>query len=727
MHQPLYKDHLTGKYFMPWVRLHAIKDYLDMVLILEDYPEIRQTFNIVPSLVDQLNDYAYNEAHDQHSILMIKPEEEFTNDDKIFILERFFDANYQNMIAKNAYYHSLYQRNKTLSAGSNIDNFSSQEYADIIMWFNLVWFDPRWISEIPELKSFVKQEKNFSLEQRKQLLQIQRKIISEIIPAYKAYQEKGQIEVTISPYYHPILPLLIDTNAAQIARPEMQLPEKPFQHPEDAKIHVKRAVKKYKELFGRHPKGMWPSEQSVSPETIKLMADEGIQWAISDEGVLSASLGKDFHRNFYGNLEKPKELCQPYKINIDGKTVDMIFRNVVYSDLIGFQLGKMDPKQAAWELYDRIKDVQDKLSHSTDNHLVTIALDGENCWEYYDLDGIPFLKNLYTRLSEDTSIDVCTVSEYLEKNPPARTLQNIHSGSWINRDFHIWIGDPAKNTGWQYLKNTRDDLIRLIEENDYDTETIEKAWEELYIAEGSDWFWWYGDPNFSAQDDLFDEQFRLHLQNVYRVLNEPIPTKLFVPVEVYLGRSLKYPSAWFTPSINGEADTQDEWREAGVIEFKSGAMYQSDRLLRRIWFGFDRDHLNIRIDTTHSISNKEYDTYIYAYNPGKARDNSPVRIRTLSENFVETLKYKYAYEIYISPKDNHIETTLSEATENNLWKIHPQTNTKVAASSVIELAIPFKELNVNKNEEIHFVVAIAKAQVLQEIEPTEKAISVKRV
>lgn len=726
MHQPLYKDHLTGKYFMPWVRLHAIKDYLDMVLILKEFPRIKQTFNLVPSLIDQLNDYAYNEAHDIHSALMIKHESEFSDKDKIFILERCFDASYNNLIAPNEYYHQLYQRSKQKSASANLNNFSNQEYADIIMWFNLVWFDPMWYEEIPELNKFYNQNKNFSLEQRIRLLEIQRDLIKRVIPTYKEFQDRGQIEVTTTPYYHPIMPLLIDTDSAKISNPNIKLPKERFSHPEDAKEHLLRAISKYEEIFGRPLRGLWPSEQSVSPETIKLIADTGIKWVISDEGVLAASLCKEFHRNFYGNLEDPRDLCQPYKLDMGIKPVNIIFRNVVYSDLIGFHFGKIDPSQAAWELYDRIKDIQQKLVNSTDNYLLTIALDGENCWEYYTRDGIPFLKQLYQRLSEDLTLNITTVSDYLDQSPPTKTLNSLHSGSWINRDFHIWIGDPAKNTGWNYLKNARDDLVRLTNTNTYDNETIKKAWEELYIAEGSDWFWWYGDPNISSQDDLFDEQFRLHLQNIYRVLKEPIPEYLFVPVEVYLGRSTRYPTSMVSPTIDGEVEEGEGWLLAGYMDMYAGAMYQSERILRRIWFGLDKNNLKIRLDTTQNIYKKEYEIYIYYYNPWKPRSNSHVRLRSRAGFTPETFKYKYAYETYLCPGDNHMVTTFSEAVAPDLWEVKENTKTKVAIGSVIELSIPFDELQVSEGNEIHFVVLLAKSQILLELTPENKAISVRR-
>lgn len=724
MHQPLYKDHLTGKYLMPWVRLHGIKDYLDMLLILKKFPKIKQTFNLVPSLIDQLNDYGYNNAHDLHSYLMIKAASEFSNEDKIFILERFFDANYSNMISKNDYYHYLYQKARQQPPSNNINHFSEQEFEDIIMWFNLMWFDPMWYEEIPELLDFYNQGKNFSLFQKTRLLEIQREIIRKIIPTYKEFQDNGQIEITTTPYYHPIMPLLIDTDSTIVARADLKLPEQRFCHYEDAKEQLSKAIIQYEKLFGRLPRGLWPSEQSVSPETIKLIAESGFKWAISDEGILAASLGKEFHRNFYGNLEDPRDLCQPYRISLADKSINMVFRNVVYSDLIGFHFGRMDSSQAAWELYDRIRDIQQKLANSTNNYLLTIALDGENCWESYPNDGIPFLTKLYKQLSEDETIDVTTVSDYLDKNPPSKTLNYIHSGSWINRDFHIWIGDPAKNVGWIYLKKTRDDLVRLISAKKYDNETIKRAWEELYIAEGSDWFWWYGDPNVSSQDDLFDEQFRLHLQNVYRVLNEPIPATLFVPVEVFLGRSLKYPSSAFIPNINN--DSPEEWRQSGCIEMSPGAMYQSDKFLRRIWFGYDKNNLNISLDTIYPLREKQYEVFIYAFNPWRPRPTSNVRTKTRSTFNFETFKYKYAYEINLSLTDNHTLTTFSEAIDEGLWIQKEKTDTKASIGSVIEFAIPFEELNVAKGEEISFVILIAKSQNLLEIAPQDHAITLKR-
>ncbi|MGD9580093.1 MAG: glycoside hydrolase [Vampirovibrionia bacterium] len=725
MHQPLYKDHLTGKYLMPWVRLHAIKDYLDMLLILKNFPEIKQTFNLVPSLIDQIIDYADNNAHDKHSELMIKDSSEFTEEEKVFILERFFDANYDNKIAPNKYYKSLFERSRSLNASANIHNFTNQEYDDIIVWFNLVWFDPMWYEELPELRALYIQNSNYTLQQKVQLLEIQRNIIRKIIPTYKEYQDNGQIEITTTPYYHPIMPLLIDTESAKRARPDMKLPER-FQYQEDAKEQLIKAIKQYKQIFGRPLRGLWPSEQSVSPETMNLIAEEGIKWVVSDEGILAGSLQKEFHRNFYGNLENPKDLCQAYNYTNESKNVSMIFRNIVYSDLIGFHLGKIDPDRGAWELYDRILDIQQKLVNSTDNHLITIALDGENCWEYYFKDGIPFLEKLYKLLSENDRINVTTVSDYLEENPPSKSIENLHSGSWINRDFHIWIGDPAKNTGWSYLKKAREDLTNFIESEEYSEDEIEKAKEELYIAEGSDWFWWYGDPNVSSQDDLFDEQFRLHLQNIYRILDQPIPAHLFVPVEVFLGRSLKYPSSEFTPEIDGSSDKQDEWRQAGCIEMSPGAMYQSDKIIRRIWFGYDKENIYIRLDTTRPINKSNYEVYIYAYNPGIPRSTNNIRLRVTTRNLPITFRYKYAYEICLTTKDSHLVTSISEAVEEGLWEIRPENNIKAAIGSVTELAIPFKELHVEQGKEIHFTVAIGKSGVLQEIAPENNVVSIKR-
>lgn len=534
MHQPLYKDRLSGMYLMPWVRLHGIKDYIDMPLILEDFPAIKQTFNLVPSLLEQLDDYAKG-AVDEQLLLTIKDEKEYTTADKIAILRESFHCNLERQVKKFPPYYELYLRRERLvkkghSFASMVQEFSPQEYADLATWFNLAWFDPYWVKKIDELSNYIRQGGHFTRQQRERLIEIERELIRQTIPVYKRLQDSGQIEVTTTPYYHPILPLLIDTNAARWCSPQTPLPEKLYFHREDAKAQLDKGLQLYKEMLGRKARGMWPSEMSVSPAALELIAQCGINWVVLDEALLCKSAGVGIYRDHHGNLNNAEVLCQPYKLNVGDEEISILFREVVSSNEIGFSYGHRHPEEAATALYMRLKHIQQKLFHWEREGVVAIALDGENCWETYEEDGNIFLREAYERISKDSTLNVCTVSDYLERNPPTAVLNNIHSGSWINADYHIWIGDPHKNRAWDLLGDTRNFLVEQLKKKKYPPDVQKLAWEEIYTAEGSDWFWWFGEPNNSAHDDIFDEQFRLRLQNVYKLLGESYPEILDVSV-----------------------------------------------------------------------------------------------------------------------------------------------------------------------------------------------------
>jgi alpha-amylase/alpha-mannosidase (GH57 family) len=537
MHQPLYKDRLTGKYLLPWVRLHAIKDYFDMVKVLEEFPKIRQTFNLVPSLIEQIEDYAHNEAVDEQLLLTIKAETEYTQEDKLYILAESFHANLERQIKAHAPYLQLYLKrqkflDKRLTYEEMLDQFCDQEYADMATWMNLAWFDPMWQKSIDEVKQLIQQGKNFVLNQRKQLIQVQRDLIKQIIPYYRKKQEEGQIEVTTTPYYHPILPLLIDTNSARLADANVNLPQKLFFHRDDAIHQVKAGLDLYDRTMGQKARGMWPSEMSISPGALEIIADQGINWVIADEALLCKSTGLSIYRDQYGNLNSADTLCQPYELAVGDEKITMLFRELVLSNELSFSYGSRTAEEAASAMYMRLKHIQQRLFDSSREGVVAIALDGENCWETYEEDGAPFLHELYKRLSKDSTLNICTVSDYLARQPATAKLERIATGSWISADFHIWIGDPEKNRAWDLLSNTRNFLVEQIKQNSY-SETIKvAAWEEIYAAEGSDWFWWFGEPNNSAHDAIFDQQFRLRLQNVYKILGQTYPTELDQAINV---------------------------------------------------------------------------------------------------------------------------------------------------------------------------------------------------
>lgn len=530
MHQPLYKDRLSGLYLMPWVRLHAIKDYIDMPSLLEEFPKIRQTFNLVPSLLEQLHDYGEG-AVDEQLLLMARDAESYTWDEKVLILQESFHCSLERQIKPLRPYFDLFlKRERLLKKHLRIPEiateFTPQEYADMMTWMNLAWFDPYWRQRDPEIQQLIEQGGNFTLQQRLRLIEIERELIRKTIPVYKRLQDQGQIEVTTTPYYHPILPLLIDTNTGRWSAPYSALPSRLFFHRDDAMAQLDKGIALYEKQFGRSPRGMWPSEMSVSPAAMELIAQNGIKWIVADEAILARTMDRQVVRDHHGNLMDAELLCQPYKVHIGDEELTVLFREVVTSNEIGFSYGSREANEAVDAFHSRLQHIRERLLHWEREGVVAIALDGENCWETYEEDGNPFLRMLYKRLSGDESLNVCTVDEYLQLNPPTAELHNIHSGSWINSDFHIWIGDPYKNRAWDLLGQTRDFLVEALEIEEFPLDVVESAWEEIYTAEGSDWFWWFGEPNNSAHDAMFDEQFRLRLQNVYKSLDKPYPAVL---------------------------------------------------------------------------------------------------------------------------------------------------------------------------------------------------------
>ena len=508
MHQPVYQLTPTGDYLMPWTRLHAIKDYLDMLLITDKFKNIKLNFNLVPVLLDELIDYGENEMHDIHSRLTITDVKDLSNDDKEFIINNFFDANYHSMILPHSEYNRLYQKAQQ-NAYDDIGIFTEQEYSDLMALFNLVWFDPIYLNKYPELKKLIKKGKNYSLEDRIKIIELQREIIRQIIPTYKKYIKKGKIEVTTSPYYHPILPILLDET--EIKKAQYKDFPTNLNMKEDAKIQTKYALDRIEELLGVRPKGVWPSEQCISPRVAEMLKDLGVKWTISDEGVLSNSINFEFVRDFRGYLEDPYHLMKSY--NYEG--VDIIFRDAMLPNLIGFEYQNHSAEGSANDLYDRIKVAQDKLLSSPDDcHLLTIAMDGENCWENYAQDGDEFLSKIYSLIENDPTLETVLISDYLEKDT-SKPLPKLSSGSWVNRNFKLWIDEPLKNLAWTYLKQVHEDFQNFVKENP-ENPNLDAARRELYICEGSDWFWWYGEPNDSGRDNIFDFIYRRFSNVLYK-------------------------------------------------------------------------------------------------------------------------------------------------------------------------------------------------------------------
>ena len=577
-----------------------------------------------------------------------------------------------------------------------------------------------------------KKNEEFTLEDREKIIELQRKICREIIPQYKKYQLAGRIEISTSPYYHPILPLLLDMNDAEKSNPSLPAPKLHSNMKDDAIWQVKSALDKFEDLFDVRPRGIWPSEQCISKKTLELFQDLGVKWTISDEGVLEQSLKTEFVRDFRGYLEDPYGLCHPYSYQTIGKKINILFRDSVLPNLIGFEYPNHDPQKAAYDLYDRIKTIQSKLQNSPDNsHILTIAMDGENCWENYSEDGHIFLSELYRLLTTDEGLETVRVSDYLEKAERSVRLSKIHPGSWINRDFSLWVGEPTKNLAWEYLDKTRTDLISFEKEKP-DKELLKQAWNEIYICEGSDWYWWYGEPNDSGQDEIFDFIFRERLQNVYKILSKPVPDYLTLPLSAYFERGSRYPKG----DVGGfELDgcTSENWGNAGCIDIPSTPTMQENRLFNKIYFGSNSNNLYLRFDINKFNFDKDtgfkelYNVYIYFRNKPAGEAVAHIRAINRTDAVLPLLKEMYSTEIRLTFfKNFYFNTILSHANQDNLWIYQLQNNIKFVFKDFVEVQIPFDDLGVPQDSSVEFFVIQSQSGLVDAFYPQNSLLSVVR-
>lgn len=576
MHQPRYFDPAVGTLTLPWVRLHAVKDYLDMLALVAEFPAVRLTFNLSPCLWEQLA--WYGQGHqDAWEALASRPAESLNEAEASALARQCTFAHPRWMVAPWPRYAALVAavgRGRRLTAG---------ELRDLTVWFHLAWTDPRWRRGDPWYQALLDKGREFSEAEKTELLTRHRAIMARVLPAYAAAQARGQIEVATSPYYHPILPLLVDSESAREATPGLPGPSEPFARPGDAEEQVRRAAASYAQVFGRPPRGLWPSEGSVSEAIVPMVACAGFQWMATDEAILWKSLG---------GAPPRAALYQPYRATKDETSVAVVFRDRTLSDLVGFTYAASAPKDAADDLMRRLRAIRDEAE--TPAPLVAIILDGENAWEHYPDDGEPFLRRLYEALSRDPSLRCVTISDYLAEHPPQAAVPRLATGSWIRGDFTTWIGDPVKNRAWEWLAQARAMYDRVSPGHPRAGE----AFQALLVAEGSDWFWWYGPEHSSALDEEFDRLFRGWLSQVYTTLGVAAPPALASPaVMAPAGRPIA-PSRWITPTIDGIVTDYFEWLSAGRWDcaWGRGAMAPGQDRLQRIWWGCDAAAWYLRWD-----------------------------------------------------------------------------------------------------------------------------------
>jgi len=604
-HQPFYKDLVTGEYRLPWVRLHALKDYYGMVKVLEEFPEVHQTFNLVPSLITQIQDYAQDSARDPFLAVAARPASDLTPEERRFALQYLFQANPEHLIGRYPRYAELFARFQ--GSGSSPERserfFSTQDYADLQVLSQIAWFDEFFLQE-PEVAELIKKGRGFSSEDQKFVISRQRELISKVVPAHAEAAKQARIEVSTSPFYHPILPLVCDTNMGAVSTPGLPLPQNRFRHPEDAREQLQRGLDLHEKVLGMRPKGVWPSEGSVSEEVFAIASSLGVQWMATDEGVLSRTLGMSFMRDGNGRLPDAAA-AKLYTIHRyeNGQTrMHLVFRDHALSDLIGFVYSGMPAAEAAAHLIRNIKESAQPILKAGSDAVVSIILDGENAWEYYPESGREFLRRLYDALQKDPGIEAVTVSEAIERHRNSNHLGSIAPGSWIHANFNVWIGAPEDNRSWDYLSYARKFYAQAAPNASEEHRTL--ALEELFIAEGSDWNWWYGPEHHSANDREFDELYRKHLSNVYQALGATPPDYLAQPIMGGVARpSVIAQSSYIHPRITGDMIRYFEWLGAAQYraDRRSGAMHGKVFLLDSIYAGIDEKNVYGRMDFANEI------------------------------------------------------------------------------------------------------------------------------
>ncbi|OPY65152.1 MAG: Glycosyl hydrolase family 57 [Syntrophorhabdus sp. PtaU1.Bin050] len=630
MHQPYYKNLFTGEYLLPWVLLHGTKDYLDMACLLKEFPGLKQNFNVVPSLLKQLVDYEDPHVKDTYLEIMRKRPQDLSEQEKIFLLMNFFNANWENMIRPFPRFYELLKKRGFYypkeAVKEIVGYFTNEELRDIQVLFFLAWIDPMFFDQYEELQRLKSKGRGFTEEDKQVMEGIQRSILKGIIPLYKELVEAGTIELSTSPFYHPIIPLLIDGAVAREAMPGVPLPEKPFSRPEDASWQIKNADRLFTDVFGFAVKGMWPPEGSVSDEALRLYMEEGVEWLATDEDILYESLRISHSRDGNNFVRTPEILYKPYRYEQGGRAMHVVYRDQRLSDLISFHYSKSEPKEAATDFIRRVKGIGESVRGKVRMPLVTMAMDGENAWENYTHDGQDFLRFLYEGILADEEIMPVTISEYLKVAEDFGTISRTHAGSWIGHNFSIWIGQMEDNMGWSLLAETRE----FLEKEDPGRQNKD-AWESIFIAEGSDWFWWYGDDHSSENDEVFDFLFRENLANVYRFLGKEPAETLAIPIllEDREIRPTREPVNFIYPRIDGRVTNYFDWIGSGFVEGKGHgvAMHDAVALIKGCYYGFNEHSLYIRMDIDRTFMQDLMDVSFEINLAGKTTSKIVYRVK----------------------------------------------------------------------------------------------------
>ncbi len=532
MHQPEYRDLTSGEYQLPWTYLHAIKDYSDMAAHLEKQAGARAVVNFAPVLLEQIDDYARaTRAWLEHGTpipdpllnCVVSDERFFTdNAERLKVIQACLRVNEDRLVKRYPPFENLTRIARQLSDPDSVRYLYREFFVDLVVWYHLAWLGETIKRENPVVCRLIDKARGFDMADRRALMEVIADVIAGIIPRYRALLEEGKVELSMSPYAHPMLPLLIDFATLHEAMPDAALPACP-RYPEGeqrAQWHVERGLQVFEHYFGQRPVGCWPSEGGVSDAVVEMLDGYGFRWLASGDTVLKNSI----HR--YGEqAEGVEPECRHHAWTLGGNAIRLFFRDDGLSDLIGFNYSSWHAEDAVGDLLQHLHNIRNHCSDPADS-VVSIILDGENAWEYYPENGYYFLETLYQRLAEAPEFQLTTYSEFLAR-PHLKThrLPRLVAGSWVYGTFSTWMGDPDKNRAWDLLCDAKQAFDRHLAEHPAAADDDELL-RQLAVCEGSDWFWWFGDYNPAGSVQEFDRLYRLNLANLYRRLGHEPPAEL---------------------------------------------------------------------------------------------------------------------------------------------------------------------------------------------------------
>ena len=604
MHQPQYRDPETGRYVLAWTRLHALKDYWGMVAMLKDFPRFHATFNVVPSLGMQLEEYASGEFNEPWFSLAFKPADDLTREDKAEILARAFQVNHERLMSRWPRFVELHEWAQPAGGAQAQVSFTQRDWRDLQLLSQLVWMEETWFEKDSVVSRLANKGKEFTENDKAALKAKQLELLGLVLPEYRAVAQTGQIELSTTPFYHPILPLVCDSDIARVANPSTPLPRRAYRHPEDAREQLQRAREYHERVFGAKPAGLWPSEGSVSDQALTIAAEEGFQWFGTDEGVLGRTLNAGFFRDAKGVPANAERLYKPLRVQLGGKTITGLFRDHHLSDLIGFVYSRMNGKDAAADLHGRLRELGERVQTSQPL-TICLFLDGENAWEYYPGNGREFLREFYGRIQGDQDFRALTASEAIAAGGDIPVNTGIFPASWINANFDVWIGHSEDVAAWELLWDAREAYGRAVDARKQGRDgapaetALKEAQESLLAAEGSDWCWWYGPEHSTANDAEFDALYRKHLTAVYLALGQVAPQELAKPIKRQPEHALHLaPTGFLKIAVDGRDSSYFEWLGAGLYspERRGGAMHGRTFYLHELRYGFEEDRFCVRVD-----------------------------------------------------------------------------------------------------------------------------------